>query len=150
MSVYRKATEEDFSLSGPHVWPKDTIFTPTDRFIVARPELAYLQARRRMEKTRQREQRDPEPEFIGIRIIRQHHETIGRKTRPKARALQRYSHRIDRENALDDVREFNRRLRTMLIRCMPDHTTQNCWAQIRFYDRDQPSIQLLLFSQRWL
>lgn len=151
MSIYRNATERDWELSGPDFWPRITSEVPVDRFIIGRPEIAYRLARRRMEKIRENEQRDTEPEYIGIRIFRQY-EVDDKKGKPKrkAKSLHRFSHQINREDDSEDVREFLSRLRSMLLKCMPDQTTSNCWAQLRFHDRERPAFQLLLFQKRWL
>ncbi len=149
-SIYAQATDQDFSLSGPAVWPNVTVQAPADRYMVSRPELAYLQARRRMEETRQREKRDPEPHYIGVRIVQRYSEGTPGKTKNKAHYVQRFSHEINRESDIEDVKAFLTRLREMLFRCMPPHTTRNCWAQLRFYDRQQPTVHLLQFQQRWL
>lgn len=43
-------TAEDLQYSGPHVWPRLEALLTVDRFIFRRPEIAYLAARREVEK----------------------------------------------------------------------------------------------------
>ena len=146
MSLYHHVTDQDMAFSGPHVWPKLIVDHAQDRFIHQRPELSYLVAKRRMLEKREKNQEDQQPEYIRVRILR----VQTNKSKSSTKYAQQFSHPINYEDPLEDVREFLQRLRKMLLRCMPDKPLLDCSLTLRFYDLNCTTRQLLSWSARWL
>jgi hypothetical protein len=145
--IYSEVTIEDMAYSGPHVWPKIAGDSAYDRFIFRRPELAYLQAIRKMNEKRKQKKAELNPMLIGIRLRRIYYEG-GRQG--SGTTAQRFGHEINWENPTKDVRSFLVQLRHMLTRCMPDQPLLNCALQLRFYDYDDKRNVIMTWQDRWI
>lgn len=145
-TLYAALKPEDMALTGPDVWPKIMADHAVDRFIFRRPELAYIIAKKRMVEKRKKKQMDPEAGLMGIRLRRIYY--LGGKREEKW--MQRWGHQIIHEDEREDIKRFLEDLRRILNRTMPDKPLVNCSIQLRFYDFDAKTDELLSWQERWL
>ena len=123
MSIYQEATPEALALSGPHVWPTISATHPIDRFIFRRPELAYLIARRKLDKKR------PGADAILIRpALIWHHQ--GRR---KFQAKGKFTH-FFLPDGQEDVELFLQQLRNYLKFQLGDVSLMGTSIVLRFVD----------------
>jgi hypothetical protein len=137
---------DDLKHSGPHVWPVQSDWIMADIFIVGRPELAYLTARR---KALDRLSEDGFAEVKPIRTCvddRIHRTTAKGKRVLSYNRLGSFIHRIQ-DDPNRDVRHWLKSLRHLLCRVLPRDPTPDRTATLRMLmDRDH----LSTYSHVWL
>lgn len=145
MAIYAISKRADLNLSGPNVWPKLTAELAADRFIFRRPELAYLEGLRRMADARRRDSMDPEVPILLAKVYRIHFKG------PKKRfdSISDIMHDVQWADRLEDVRRFLSRLRTVLVKHMPDDAALDQGVLVKFIDADTRE-QAVSFQERWV
>lgn len=144
--IYEEATEDDFRLSGPIVWPRLIAEKACDRFIFRRPELAYLVSLRRIERQRIAAGHPQPIKNILIRVILVRHVD----KRRVAEQSRDFWHTIDRDEPISDVRAFLSRLREVLFRLMPEDADPKLACQIRFLASTDVKKIVLSFQDKWV
>lgn len=127
---YSTVLPRDFEFSGPEIWPCVSAQDAWDRYIHRRPELAYLRAKRELNKSRSRAKEDL-AEYIEIRMAYGHYQNGSRQ---KWEQLQKWSRLINRDDESADVREFLDQLRDLLKRHVPNQPLPDCRISLRFHD----------------
>lgn len=131
--------EQDLALSGPKVWPRLCADEAVDRFIFRRPEIGYLRARRKILAYGPNELTT-----VNVKVSREwqngprrQRETIGG-----------FTHQI-LPNPLEDVQQFLRELRPILIRRLPDKPLPGISVYLRFINPDIKK-PIATFQEKWL
>lgn len=133
-------------MSGPSVWPRIYADHAADRFIFRRPELPYIVAKKRMLEHREQQGVEELPQLMGVRFQRVYSDG----GRIAHRGMQRFGHPINHDDPEEDVKDFLKNLRRMLVRSVPDQPLLNCAIQLRFYDFMFKGNQLLSWQEKWL
>jgi hypothetical protein len=138
MGNYSVFEQEDLiEFSGPHVWPKTTVWSIVDRYIHRRPELAYRKAVRKIKETTIEQDDMPK-----ITI------TIRSNLKGKTDTMGRFNHYFNEEESdVEDVRRFLQELRLILERLMPDNQCLDCSCILFFKQGTQ---YLTSFQEAWI
>lgn len=145
MKILRDIRPGHLELSGPHVWPRNTVETAWDRFIIRRPELAYMIAKERIQANRESLGIEP-ADSIRTVIFRTRRQPNGPD---EIRSLRKFHH-FYLEDPLDDVKQYLEALRLNLVRVMPDKPLTDGGIQLRFDDHPLRKNSIVAWRENWL
>ncbi len=138
---------DDFRFSGPAVWPRISAERMSDLIIFKRPELTYLEARRKKEKL----EAEDEEKLVHMLVTVYHleYDTEKKRMSTSSRLRTSFWHFI-RDDKTDDVTKLLIDLRKAFEKIMPAEPNPYVGVKIHFSCERKWKSPLAAFSSRWV